>query len=278
MKKIAKKVLAFVFVLLLVVTTVTPAFADGTYHAITGTTTVYRTSTSNGYQYSYLILAYSEDSASQYMSLSNVSISNNTCGASLAALNWDATVNVDRYYWSDGSTDNDGYIFNAYYAVIRFQTSGSCTINYKVGSSSYTRTLRVLSYTNPIKSLTIKDIYGNKDLAPLTKTSAAASSTISVSKTVTNKPINATPVSGWKFSSIECRDLTTGMVQEQVGGENGFTAGYIKMPVIRNNRNYVLYVRLYNTSNGAAITLSYRLNGTDVNGRWFSGSVKTLAK
>lgn len=274
MKKIAKRFLAFLFVVLLICTTVSPAFAeDATYHANTGTTTVYRNSSSSGYQYVYVLLAYSDNYAKQYMSRSDVSISNNSCGASLNALNWSTTLMGEVYFYADNTNDSDTYLFNGYYARIRIQSSGSCTINYKVGSKSYSCNLRVLAYQNPIKSLTMKGIYGDKDFVSLTKTSATASSTIKVSANKSNVLLKATPASGWRFSSIDCRDLTKGMRQTQTGGSEGYTAGYLKIPVIRNDRNYVVTVSLYNTNTGASITITYRLNGSNVNGRSFNGSL-----
>ena len=273
MKKIAKRFLAFLFVVLLICTTVSPAFADGTIYPNTGTYTVYRSTTASRSQYVYVPLAFSEDDTSYFMSRSSVSIANNSCGASLIGLNRSAYVYIDQYDYSDGTTYTDGFMNNTFIAVIRVQNSGSCVIGYKIGSQSYTITLRVLAYQNPIKSLTMKGIYGDKDFVSLTKTSATASTTIKVSANKSNVLLKATPVSGWRFSSIDCTDLTKGMRQTQTGGDEGYTAGYLKIPVIRNDRNYIVTVSLHNTNTGANITITYRLNGSNVNGRSFNGSL-----
>lgn len=272
MKKIAKRFLAFLFVVLLICTTVSPAFAAGSRYAMTSTYSVYRPSTSSGTQMVYVPLAYSDDDSSAYMKRSDISISNNSCGATLVGLNRSAYVFLDQEE-TDGGTDTDGFMNNSYNAMVRVKNSGSCTINFKVDGKSYTRTLRVLAYQNPIKSLTMKGIYGDKDFVSLTKTSATASSTIKVSANKSNVLLKATPASGWRFSSIDCRDLTKGMRQTQTGGTEGYTAGYLKIPVIRNDRNYIVTVSLYNTNTGASITITYRLNGSNVNGRSFNGSL-----
>lgn len=91
------------------------------------------------------------------------------------------------------------YTYSDHYYRIGFniKKTGTAKISFKVGTKTYTSTIKVLPYTNPIKSLTVSGVSGN--VAGKLKTTSYASG-IRVNKAQSNAWIKCTAANGWKIT------------------------------------------------------------------------------
>lgn len=97
---------------------------------------------------------------------------------------------------------------NHYYNIgLRVKKPGTAKISFKVGNKTYTSVVKVVAYSNPVKSLTIQGTSGN--LATNFKTSNSGS--FQIKKAQKNALIRCTAASGWKISSVNFSNSKTGI-------------------------------------------------------------------
>ena len=127
-----------------------------------------------------------------------------TSGKSVIALSDLTTSKNTSYisYFEKGLTSFSNT--NHYYGIgIDVKKAGTGKISFKVGNKTYTSTIKVMPYVNPISKLTVTGVKNgsSSNLAGKFKTSSSASS-VRVNKAQKNAYITCKAASGWKITSI----------------------------------------------------------------------------
>lgn len=206
-----KRIISFAFVLILVMSFATPAFAAGTVKPLKGTVNAeldYWNAESNEGDL-YLQIATGTKSFS--IKRGDVSLSNNTLGAKLSGFYKDYSTDTYKYQFLNGkklktqTTKYANYNYTVYLDVTK--PTGSVTINYKIGSKSYSLKLNVTNQVNPLKSVTLTGVKGGKNLVDKTTQYVEG---LKLPANVKNAKLKVTPAKGWTVRSVYLTDTKTG--------------------------------------------------------------------
>lgn len=149
----------------------------------------------------------------------------------------------------------DGYNSKYYYDYIELtlKKPGTAKVSYKVGSKSCSTTVKVLKYTNPIKTLTITGVNGGKNLASKFNTSSYVNGK---GGKKTGK-ITVAAKSGWKIRSISYQDSKYAKYwSHSISG--GAAKATLSIPVKITGGH--VSVDFVNTKTGGMLYASYNMN------------------
>ncbi|MCM1569971.1 MAG: hypothetical protein NC081_11075 [Roseburia sp.] len=160
--------------------------------------------------------------------------------------------------YTDSVNKPYNYKYDSYYAYInlKLKKAGTTKISFKIGSKSYSTSLKVMKYTNPAKSITITGVNSNKDIS--SKTKSKNNGTVKVSKKASNAKIALSAKSGWKITNIEFRNYAQNIQYSQSYNATGVSKATMYVGNLAKGTAGQLSVR-YQDKNGAPITLYYSL-------------------
>ena len=163
--------------------------------------------------------------------------------------------NLSRRETFDGQTPET---YSRYSAELTFQVkkAGTCKVSYKIGTKSYSTTVKVLNYTNPISSMTISGISSN--LAGKFKKSNMASAKLASNKSTARITVKA--ASGWKINNIILSDesyTSDRSVSTYVKPASALT---LYTDALKKSERYHVNVNLVNTKTGGTQYISLDLN------------------
>lgn len=252
MKKFTKQILALLFAFVLVVGMAEPAFAAGTVTPTKGTVTVYATSSSGG----YVNIDIAAGTKSFTIKRSDVSVTKGTAGASFQSFQKSTNSYSYQYYtgsaWKTSSSSTN-YRYNVGVSV---SGAGSFKIKYKIGDTSYTITVKVLAYKNPVKSVTLKGVNSGNSFATKTKSSNYA--TLKLPAKVTSASLKVTPISGWKIRHVQFSDENAGTYRT-INNSKGLSSVTLSCGTLYTTHSYNVYMELFNTTNNASVSVHYSI-------------------
>ena len=247
MKKYFKKLSCalLTFVMVLAMTPLGVSAADIYYEK----SSVIYFSGSNNYNSLYI----GDLSSKQKIAKSSVKVSGSAI--KLQALDKNSWSNHSEYFTT--GVKPYSYSSNTYYIRYQIKKTGNAKISFKVGSKTYTSTVKILPYTNPLSKLTVTGVKGN--LASKFKKSGSA--TAKVSKAQKNATIQCKAAKNWKITSISYNDNIKKLYRN-INSQNGVGVASLSLPIgslSAKSGNY-LNVNLYNTQTHGYVNCTLELN------------------
>lgn len=162
-------------------------------------------------------------------------------------------------YWNDYNVDyikkghksykktNDNYF---YCISLDIKKAGTAKVSFKVGNKAYVSTVKVLSYINPISSLTITGVKNgsSSNLAAKFKNSANDAN-CKVNKAQKNAVITCKAASGWKITSISFSNKNTNIARD-IYKKNGVSSISLRAGNLAAGQNDYIDIELINTKTG----------------------------
>ncbi len=253
MKKAVSKILAFAMAAVMTFS-ISPALTAEAANKTLPAETLYMTSKSNGYT-SFQIdkLTKVDDVKSSNMAVLKPS------GYSIHKSSY------EYFYYSDSnkkftksdSASGSKYTDFSFYAYKK----GTSTVTIKSGSTTYNKKINVEKYVNPLKSLTISNVNGGKNIAGKYKSEARVRVTGKKADTI---KVKATAASNWEITeiSISNTDYSTG---RSIGSysnryfKNGTTSG-VNILNFYDSGKADVYVYCVNKKNGGKISINAEIN------------------
>lgn len=211
---------------------------------------------------SVVYLSGSNDTGSLYIGnlTSKQKIAKSSVKASGSAIR---LVSLDKNSWSNQSDyftagmKPNSYSSNSYSVRYLIKKTGNAKISFKVGSKTYTSTVKILPYTNPLSKLTVTGVKGN--LASKFKKNGSA--TARVSKAQKNATIQCKAAKNWKITAITYNDNIKKLYRN-INSQNGVGVASLSLPIgslSAKSGNY-LNVSLYNTQTHGYVNCTLELN------------------
>ncbi|MDO5781574.1 MAG: hypothetical protein Q4P27_03870 [Eubacteriales bacterium] len=161
--------------------------------------------------------------------------------------------NLSKTVWTNRSESfykgAKPYTYTDHTYNISFNTkkTGNATISFKVGSQTCTTKIKVLPYSNPLKSLTVTGVKGN--LASKFKTSNSASD-IRVNKAQKNAFIKCTAANGWKITSLNYSNRKTNVQRNIYCNSKGVSSVSLHAGDLAAKQTGYINISLTNTKTG----------------------------
>lgn len=190
----------------------------------------------------------------QSISKSNIKI---ISGKNVVALDsLDNSTQSDRIEYFGKGNKPDIYFDHYYNIGLRIKKTGTAKISFKVGSKTYTSTIKAVAYTNPLKSLTITGTSGN--LAGKFKTSN--NGYLQNKKTRKNTFIKCTAASGWKITSVYFSNQNTGVQRNIFYTKKNASSFNFYTGDLAANQKAHLNILLVNTKTGGTQICTFHIN------------------
>lgn len=261
MKRNLKRILALALMLVLVMSLSAPAFAaDSTISCETGTRTIIMSSTS-GSTATFNINYLASSAKSFKLNRADIKIDPGTTGMRLVSLK--KFVNS-----TDTDEDNSGWTStknaNCHYRIdVRYNNTGTAKITYTINNKNYTLKLKIVPYSNAIKSITFTGVNNDKSFASLTKAGLNPSKDLTLKATTKSAKLNITPGAKWKITAVVIMDHNTGLTKE-IGSRNGLSSVSLKWGTLNAKHNYTVSVRLIDAATGWQYQhISYYIKGAN---------------
>lgn len=160
-------------------------------------------------------------------------------------------ISLDKSYANDYKSSG----YSRGISFIAFKT-GSATISYKIDGKKYSTKIKVLPYKNVVKKFTIA---GGKNLASKYKECTYASDKAFTSDKK-NVKIDVSAISGWKVTSIEVSNNTSGKSIRMSNYSHPKTSISYNAGNIKKGDNCSIYVYLVEKKTGRSMSISYYMN------------------
>ncbi len=256
MKQLVKKVFVAALALTVMFTMLAPATAEAavTYNK---SQTLYRTSKSGT---SYTSIYISNLTKSQTIKKTSVK-SDKTSVAKPWYLSRSISSYKTEYFSSNMTGDSNNYY--SYDIGLELKKAGKAKISFKIGSKTYTSTVTVKNYTNPLSSVTITGVNGGKNIASKLSSSSSCS-TLKLTKTTRNAVVKVKPKSGWKVTSISVENSQTGDTMSvsnynYFGPTKGISNASLKLGTLTKNKKVTLRINCVDKT-GASMNVAYYIN------------------
>lgn len=171
-------------------------------------------------------------------------------------------VKVTGYSYNTNShtdLENKSSSSKSYSAGVNFRAlkTGTAKISYTIGKKTYSTTVEVKAFANPLKTLTIPGVNGGKNLASGFKnTSDVYNKSFGGGK---KGVITLQAASGWKITSCSLYSQKTDQ-ETEIYCWTGVSKAYIPLHTALNkNQSYYVSARLENKKTGGTIGVTYYL-------------------
>ena len=262
MHRTSKRLVSLVIVLLLMASLAVPAFAaDSAITPTTGTVVIYNSGKTSGW--CNIGLAYGNKNFTINRSSVKI-VSAGTTGIRLTGFHKfsQSQSNQYLYNWDANEWRSESYANYNYTAQFNFTGTGTAKVSYMIGSTTYTFTIKVLAYRNPVKSITMTGINGNKSFHSLTASSNFASKDLTFSSAVKTSIVKMTAADGWRIRMITLTDETAGSTRN-VRRDAGFPSAFVYWGTLDVTHRYTIRADLYNTTyKNYSMSVTYHINGS----------------
>jgi hypothetical protein len=163
------------------------------------------------------------------------------------------------------NSDSEGYSnsYKDYSANIGFilNKAGTSDITYTIGKKSYTTTITVKDYTNPLKTVEISGLKNGKssNLKGLVDSSASASA-LNLKSDQKEAKVKLAAKKGWKIVSAELYDNDTNTSAQVFNYAGGLSSVTLRPGTLKKDGNYQLYIYLYHEEDGGSLNITYTIN------------------
>lgn len=249
MKKFAKKFLVAAMACMLAVTTVAPMTAEAAPSA-PKTQTVYHRGKGTVLYSSIYISGTDEDTK----------ITNVKSSKSAVVKPSYYRIRSDKYKYQDLESsynveENDGYAYVGFKAL----KAGTAKLSYKIDGKSFSTTIKVLAYKNPLKTANILGIKNGSSTNLASKVKSSSVADLKLSKTSSNEKVTFKANSGWKITQVEVANDSTGSTYE-LYNYNGLSSATLYAEKFKAKQKGEVQVTCRNTKTGASITVFYDIN------------------
>ena len=147
----------------------------------------------------------------------------------------------------------------SYTISIKLKKKGTTVISYKIGTETYSTTVKVVKYTNPIKTLKITGVKSGKNIASKTKTNNYVNFK-GVKKS--GSKLSITPKSGWTVEKITFSCSDTGETKtwknyvKKSGVKTAKVISSASLGTLKKDYTYLIDITLVN-SKGVRETVNY---------------------
>jgi hypothetical protein len=163
------------------------------------------------------------------------------------------------------NSESEGYSnsYKDYSAYIGFilNKAGTTDITYTIGKKSYTTTITVKDYTNPLKTVEISGLKNGKssNLKGLVDSSSTASA-LNLKSDQKNAKIKLAAKKGWKIVSAELHDNDTSTSVQMFNYAGGLSSVTLLSGTLKKDESYQLYIYLYHEEDGGSMYITYTIN------------------
>ena len=147
---------------------------------------------------------------------------------------------------------------NAYTIELNLAKAGTSKISFKVGNKTYTSTVRVLPYANPLSGLTITGVKNGTGTNLAGKFAKSSTAYVKVPKTQKEAQISMKAAAGWKITNICYLAEGKNRILTSEKGLNSAAIFVGRMPTGEAFRSVSITLR--NTKNGAVLKCSCNIN------------------
>lgn len=252
MKQLVKKVFAAALALTVMFTMLAPATAEAAV-TYSKSQTLYRTIKSGS---SYTGISVGGLSKSQTIKKSSVKSSKTS-----VAKPWYLARSTSSYKTEHFSSNMTGFGYNSYsYTIgLELKKAGKAKISFKIGNKTYTSTVTVKNYTNPLSSVTVTGVNSGKNIASRLNSSSSCS-TLKLKKTTKNAVVKVKPKSGWKITNISVENSQTGDTMSISNyGNKGVSNASLKLGTLTKNKKVTLRINCVDKT-GASVYVDYNIN------------------
>ena len=263
MSRVLKRGLAVLMVFALCVAMALPVLAaDDDIYPNTGTQVVYKSSKSKE-STSSVYVSLASGSKAFTIKRSSVKVTPGSTGADMYYFSKNYSVNENEYdYSTSGDWDVSKWENYSYEIGLHAKNTGTAKVTYKIGKKSYTTNVKILAYTNPVKSITVTGINSGKSFANLTKNEAYAQKDLKFKSTVKSAKVQVQAAKGWKITSLSVYDSTKGENRSYSRYSEGVNKATLFWGTLNPTNRYSISVSLRNTSNNASLYCSYSVVGS----------------
>ncbi len=253
MKNTWKKLLALIFaaVMMMGLCTLTASAAV----QAPKTVTVYRAAKSGGQPVMFYVQGLG---TKQSVAKSSVKVSNTAVATRYSVSDEKSTYNYrDSFYESGRSDYYNTSVGHSSCITLMSKKAGTVKVTYKIGTKTYTTTVKILQYVNPVKSITFKGVNGGKSFAAKSKSIGFTSGTTKITGDVKNAPLVVTAASGWKIQYVSVENYKTGFGKTFSARGSGVASAKLLWPRMRKGQQYEIYLEMMNTSTKGRINVTY---------------------
>ncbi len=262
MSKTMKRVISFAFVLIFVFSLSVPAFAASGVTPVTGTAYLNLGGPAGKNGYGWLVLAY----GNKRFSIDRSTIEVSGAGARLEGTRIVSNEELEEYLdngnWKTAfSNSNYEYVIK-----LKMKKTGTTNITYYIGSKKYTLSVKIGSYQNPVKTITLTGVKNGKNFASLTsKKGTGTGIELPLKANAKKAVLKVKPASGWKIRGVSIVDTKSGEQLSRVCRNNGgslMSSVTLNWGTLKANRNYEVHVDFINTSTRVSLGWTYKIQGS----------------
>lgn len=256
-----KRTLSLLLVLILVLSLAAPAFAaDGTITCKEGKYNVYMGAGTGNVTMATFDIAFGNKNFT--IKSSSVKLSPGTTDAKLVNFRkYSNTTKFENHNNSDGTWfEVANYPRCTYTVGITATKMGTCTLSYKVGTTTYKLKLKLIPYSNPTGSITLTGVKSNKSFASMTKNEPNPySKSLSLPATTKSAKLKVTAAnSKWLIKSVAISDQTSGNSRSASFG-NGVSSVTLPWGTLNVKHKYLVSVTY--GYDGWTMSTFYHING-----------------
>ena len=255
MNKTMKRLLTAVLALVMLCMAVPAAFADDEITPETGTQTIYLRQKEGTQTVSVDLARGSKDFT---IKRSSIKVTPGDTGAEFYYLYkshdvWGSDYEYEE--WDPYSYESTTY---SYSVTLRVNHSGTAKVSYKIGKKSYTVTLKVKAYVNPVTTITLTGVNKGKNFASKCKTYMPYEPSLSFPSVVKSATLKVVPKTGWKLRDVSFYDDTTGTSYSKSNWNSGLSSVSLKVGKPDPTHKYSISINFVNSSNGASLNWYFR--------------------
>ncbi len=143
---------------------------------------------------------------------------------------------------------------------LKLNKAGTAKLSFKYGGKTYTSTVTVKKYTNPVKTFKLTGVSSGKDVS--SKSKKTNNPSLKLKKSSDNAKLTIKAKSGWKIKSVVFTNQTDWKtLVSKTYKSSKVTSSYTKkLGKLRKSKSYYAEVTFVNTSNKGTITVYYAIN------------------
>ena len=205
----------------------------------------------NGSDYGWIDIYVGNIPKGQSVKMSSVKVSNKKVLKPTSV----SLYNSEHHYFQE----YDDYYDYSSYINLQALKAGTCKVSYTIGKKSYSTTVTVKKYVNPVKSLVVPGVKSGKNLASAFNKNSY--NEIDLKSNGKKGNIVLKPKSGWRVISLEYRNYSDGIFRSFSWGDSGTTKAVLPLPkALKKNTYCGIAATLRNVKDGGTISILYDIN------------------
>ncbi len=166
---------------------------------------------------------------------------------------------IYRNTWINYDSDGKGSMEETDTISIGYRRPGSYKLSFKIGKKTYTTTVKVVRYVNPISQMTITGIRNGSstNLAGRTARDCNYGKKLKVTKMQKNTVLKVKAASGWRIESVSYSNEKENI--SKYYSSRGDSSVALPLGTLRTNSDAYIFVNMENRQNGGRLSCWYIL-------------------